>query len=243
MTFLEPMTKKKYSLDLNNFPVWPEFNWIEFEVDNSIEAVKKLHIINKNAFNTICHDLENKISKLRDENKTLNVQELEQYTHHLYGLEEQIILELNNVQSSSIIIYSFAIFENKLKMISEKVQRDFKFVLSARKSDSYTSDYWKILKSFTKLKTNTVEKYFTPIKCQMILRNIIIHQNSIATKNQYKAIHKVPGLTFNEFEEQYYLVNIENIFIEQLVEKIEIFFQELLSIIKLETNERLRNVI
>ncbi|TDD99772.1 hypothetical protein [Flavobacterium cellulosilyticum] len=237
------MTKKKLYLDLNNLPDWSEFNWIDFEVDNSIEAVKKLHQINKEAFNTICNDLESKISILRNENKALNADELGQYIQHLYGIEEQIILELNNVQSSSIIIYSFAIFENKLKMISEKVKRDFKFVLPTKKSDSYTSEYWKVLKSFADLKINSVEKYFTPIKSQMVLRNIIIHQNNVATKEQYKTIHKVPGLTFNEFEEQYYLVNIENIFIDQLVGRIEIFFRELLNIIKLETNERLRNVI
>ena len=237
------MIKKKYHLDLNNSPIWTEFNWIEFEIDNSIEALKKLHQINKEAFNSICNDLESKISKLRNENRTLNVQELEGYTQHLYGLEEQIILELNNVQSSSIIVYSFAIFENKLKMITEKVKKDFEFDLPNKKSDSYTSDYWKILRSFTNSKTNTIEKYFTPLKCQMILRNVIIHQNSFATKDQHKAIHKVKGLTFNEFEEQYFLVNIENVYIEQLVEKIETFFYELLNMIKLEANERLRNVI
>ena len=152
-----------------------------------------------------------------------------------------IILELNNVQSSSIIVYSFAIFENKLKMICSKIQKDFQFDLLGKKSDSYTSEYWRILKSFSKLKIDTIEKYFTPIKCQMVLRNIIIHQNNVAQPDQFKTIYKLNGLIFNEFENEYYLVNIENIFIEQLIPKLEIFFRELLNILKSETNERLRN--
>lgn len=232
---------KTYTFNLNDFPEWAEFNWIQFEIDNSIEALKKLYQINKDAFNTICHDLEDKVGRLRNNNAKLDAQELHDYTQHLYGLEEKTILELNNVQNSSIIIYVFAIFENKLKLISDKIQIDFKYEIAKQKSDSYTSEYWKTLKSFSN-KIGVIEKYLTPIKNQMILRNIIIHQNSIATANQYKTIGKLKGLTFNEFEGQHYLINIECSFIDQLIPRLEIFFKELLSILKSETNDRIRNV-
>lgn len=236
------MTKKNLTVDLNNFPEWSELNWIEFEIVNSLEALKKLHQINKEAFNTICVDLESKLSKLREDNKDLSTQDLSDYSQHLYGLEEQIILELNNVQNSSLIVYAFTIFENKLKMITDKIQNDFKFIVVTKNCNSYTSKYWKILKCFSKLKVEKLDKYFTPIKCQMVIRNIIVHQNNTASEKQFKTINKVKGLIFNEFEEQYFLVNIEYEFIEQLIPKLEIFFRELLEVLKSETNERIKNV-
>ena len=224
-------------------PDWPEFSWIQFEVDNSLDALKKLHEINQQAFNAICNDLESKISKLRIENNNLSGQELEQYEQHIYGLEERILLELNTVQNSSTIVYAFAIFENKLKLISDKIQQDFKFALPTTKSNSYTSEYWKILKNFSTAQINSMEKYFTPIKTQMVLRNIIIHQNSVATFDQHKTIRKVNGLKFNEFKNEYYLINVEYSFINELILKVETFFRALLEVIRYETNQRLRNVI
>jgi hypothetical protein len=236
------MTKKNLTLDLNNFPEWSEFNWIEFEIVNSLEALKKLHQINREAFTNICIDLESKLFKLREDNKDLSTQDLSDYQQHLYGLEEQIILELNNVQNSSIIIYAFTIFENKLKMITDRIQNGFKFTVTTKNRDSYTSEYWKILKCFSKLKVEKLEKYFTPLKCQTVIRNIIVHQNNIASDKQFKSINKVKGLIFNEFEEQYFLVNIEYEFVEQLITRLEIFFRELLDILKSETNERIKNI-
>ncbi len=233
------MTKKSIHFDLNNFPKWNEFNWIKYEIDNSLEALRKLHEINKNAYDEIYFDLEEKISRLKEDNKDLSQEDLSHFIQHSYGIDEQIVLELDMVQKSSLIIYAFAIFENKLKILTEKIKKDFKINISSKKSNSYTSDYWRILRCFSELNIISIEKFFISLKCQMIIRNIIVHQNNILNIKQYKNIRRFNGLTFNEFEDNFFLVKIENEFIEQLILEIELFFSQLLLIIKYESNNRL----
>lgn len=233
------MEEKRLRFNLNDFPKWPEINWIKFEIDNTVDALKKSIEINQNAFDAICNNLEQKIVKVKAENKEMDPQDLHQYIEHLHGLEERIVIELNGVQNSSVVIYGFAILENKLKMITEKLIADFEFDFPDKKGDLYVSDYWKILSGFLGEKISLIEKYYTPLKNQMVLRNVIIHQNNVAADDKYKLLKHLKTLKFNEFEGAYYLVNIENEYLGQLVNILSVFFKELIALIIVATNEKL----
>ena len=231
------MANKKLDINLNDFPEWSEINWINFEIDNTIDALRKSIEINQNSFNEICNDLELKISKLRKDNNNLNHQELDGFIEHLHGLEERIIVELNEVQNSSTVIYAFAIFENKLKMITEKIKNEFEFQLPTRQGDSYVSNYWKILKSFLEVEIDPIEKNYTKLKNQMVLRHVIIHQNNMLKDNQHKTLSRVKNIKLNEVDGNHYLVNIENIYLETLVVLVTTFFKELIIILTHHTNK------
>ncbi|OYU78889.1 MAG: hypothetical protein CFE23_16565 [Flavobacterium sp. BFFFF1] len=237
------MTAKKYNLNSKDFPDWAEFNWIQFEIENSIDAFKKSVKIQQESHAQITADLHNNIAKLKLENSdNLDEQGLEQYVEHLYGLEERITAELGMLQNSSSIIFAFAIFENKLRLICEKLKSDFDFECNV-KTDSYASDYWKMLKNFLDAEINSVEKYYSQIRHQNIVRHIIIHQNSVANQQEFKTLKRFKGLKFIKFQNSFYLNSIENYFIENLVTLIQTFFKELLIVVKNKTNDVLRNVV
>ena len=44
------MTKKKLSFDLNDITKWAEINWIKFEIYTSIDALKKLVILQNKGY-------------------------------------------------------------------------------------------------------------------------------------------------------------------------------------------------
>nr|WP_288834476.1 hypothetical protein [uncultured Flavobacterium sp.] len=231
------MTKKKLSFDLNNITKWAEINWIKFEIYTSIDALKKLVILQNEGFEIVHKDLNNKISEVRSLNKQMDEQNLDQYITHLYGIDEEIISELKRIQNISKVISIFAILESKLKVIRDKIQNDFKPNFELKKTNSVFLGHWKFLRLFLNDKIVKSEKYFTPIFNQMEVRNIFNHQDGIATKEQYDKLLHIEGLKFREFEKMFYLENIEEIFIENLFLKIESFLNELLKELQDRTNE------
>lgn len=237
---------KKIHFNSNDLTLWSELYFIEFEIDNTIHALKKHIEINENAFNTMCNDLEIKITNLRSENEYLNEYDLHNYIVNIHEVEERIIVDLKCLQHSSTVIYAFSIFENKLKMICEKIINEFDDFnkTTKEKKGSYVSYYWKILKSFLGAKINIVEKFFTPLKNQMILRNVITHQNNvIETNSQLNTLSQIKFIKTNEFQKTHYLVNIENEYLEDLTVLIESFFRELIKVLTSYTNDKLNNIV
>jgi len=234
------MTKKKLSFDLNSVTKWTEISWIKFEINTSIDALKKLVILQNEGFEIIHKDLNTKISKVRSINTQMDEQDLDQYITHLYGIDEEIIAELKRIQNITKVISIFAILESKLKVIRDKIQNDFKPNFELGKTNSVFLGHWKFLRLFFNDKNVKSEKYFTPIFNQMEVRNICNHQDGIATKEQYAKLLHLEGLKFKEFEEMFYLESIDEIFIENLFLKMESFLNELLKELRDRTNEILK---
>ena len=226
-------------IDLKNFPKWNEINWIEFEISNSIYALKKMFQIQTNGFEYLSLDIEQKISSIKKENSNMQENELNQYIKHLFGLEEEIIQNLKKIQKFSNIVIVFSITESKLKIICDKIERDFKFNIDLSNTKSVLSKHWKFLASFLEERSEIIEKYYTPIRNMIEIRNIINHQDGIATINQYKKICDIKGLKFILFEDKYYLTSIDENFVDILLKNIDEFFIELLNSLKMRTNELL----
>ncbi len=234
------MTKKKISFNLNDFQKWAEINWIKFEINTSIYALKKLVILQNEGFKTLHTDLNNKISAVRIQNLQMDEQDLDQYITHLYNIDEEIIFELKRIQNISKVLSIFAVLESKLKVIRDKLQNEFNPNFELGKTNSVFLGHWKFLRFFLNKEIIESEKYFTSIFNQMEIRNICNHQDGIATEEQYERISNIEGLKFKEFEGMFYLENIEEIFIENLLSKIESFLDELLKALQNRTNQMIK---
>lgn len=140
------MTKKKLSFNLNDFPKWAEINWIKFEIDTSIYALKKLVILQNEGFETLHNDLNNKISAEKILNIEMDEQDLDQYIAHLYQIDEEIIFELKRIQNISKVLSIFAFLESKLKVICDKLQNEFHTNFELGKTNSVFLGHWKFLR-------------------------------------------------------------------------------------------------
>lgn len=227
----------KFSFDLNNFPKWHEFNWIDFEISNSFFALKRLIILQNESFIQIREELDKKIKATERENGNLEEEQVYQYVEYLHGAEDRIINELEIIQDSSQITTAFSIFESKLKLICDKINHSFNFNFEDLKTKSYTEKHWNYIKAFIENDILSTQNKFLEIKNLSVIRNIIVHQNLIATIKQYNRVKTIDSLNFNEFNNSYYLFSIDLTFINELISKMEIFFEELLNKLEYRTNQ------
>lgn len=234
------MTKMNLSFDLKNITKWTEIYLIKFEIETSIDALKKLVTLQNESFEMINNELNTNIVEVKSHNQQMDEADLDQYIAHLYGIDEEIISELKRIQNISQVISIFAVLESKLKVIRDKIQNDFKPNFELGKTNSVLLGHWKFFRLFFDYQSLKSEKYFTSIFNQMEVRNICNHQDGIATKEQYAKLSNIDGLNFREFEELFYLEGIDKIFIENLFLKTESFLGELLKELRDKTNEILK---
>ena len=225
--------------DIEKFPKWTEFNWIHFEILNSLNALNKMIVLQNESFMKVREELDKKIKSAERENGHLKEELMNQYVDRLYGVEDKIIYELELIQDSSQVTTTFSIFESKLKLICDKINSSFNFKITD-KTKSYNQKYWNYLKAFIGNDISSLENQFKEIKKLSVVRNIIVHQNLIATKNQYEKIKNINELNFIDSNNLYYLYSIDLAFINSLISKISKFFNELLSHLKIKTNQLLK---
>lgn len=226
---------RKFGITLNNPTPWPEIFWIQYDIDTSIEALKKMIDLQNNSYYDLDEQLFRKIKTTRRTSGFKTEEEVEQYVSHLHGIEESIVAELRKIQVANQINAVFSIFENKLKMICDKLNRDYNFQLPEKKSP-YIPYYWKTLQNFLEEGSNQTEKYYTPIYNKYVVRNVLNHQDSIAEKKQYDMFKHIENIMTIESHDKYYIYEIDQSFCSILIDQIEVFFKKLLQTLKEKTN-------
>lgn len=231
------MTKKKFSIDLNNYPKWGEINWIDLEITNSIYALEKLIEVQDEALHQVEDDLLRKIKNTERSNGNLDEMTLDMYVEHLHGIEQRIVLEFERIQDSSQITTIFSIFESKLKLVCDNISSEFQFNPEPKKTNSIIHKHWQFLNSFLDDDIRPLEKHFTPIYNRNVLRNIIVHQNSIADTKQYNELKNFNGISFYEGIDSYHIYEISKTFIRELLALVKLFFELLIKILTQKTNQ------
>lgn len=231
------MTKKKFSINLNSFPKWGEINWIDLEITNSIFALEKLIGVQDEALHKVEDDLFRKIKNTERSNGNLDEMTLDMYVEHLHGIEQRIVLEFERIQDSSQITTIFSIFESKLKLVCDKIYSEFQFKPEPKKTNSIIHKHWHFLNSFLQDDIRPLEKHFTPIYNRNTIRNIIVHQNSIADVKQYNELKNFDGISFYENINSFHIYEISKNFIRELLALVKLFFEILIKILVQKTNK------
>jgi len=208
---------------------WGELHYEEFETNIGIDA---LILLNENQENTF-NQLKVKLIKDIKEDKNLqfiNSEYFASYYQHMYEIEEITLDKLKLHQRYAILLSVFSFFEGRLKSISEKIEHHFEFKIKIDdlNSNNHVLKYWNYLLKVYELNIEKIEPYFTPIKQQTIVRNIIAHQEGYLKGGEQKKITIVPGLLLKEFGSitQIEITNTE--YFSNLVKKIKSFFKELI---------------
>lgn len=230
------MTAKKFTFNLNDYPKWAEINWLRFETSNSIDAVRKLISMQREMLKTVQNELHEKIKAAEKENESMEEEMLGQYLEHLYGMDERMTSELVRVTNVSDISTVLSIFESKLKVICDRIIEHFGGELPTE-SNSVIHKHWKFLKDFLGGHLGKTESPYTYIKNTYVLRNVIVHQDSEASKEQFNKINGVKNIELVNFENQtFYIKKIDDKFIDDLTDRIDVFFIEAFKSLQMKTN-------
>ncbi|WP_106914604.1 hypothetical protein [Chryseobacterium aurantiacum] len=226
---------RKFGITKDSPALWTEIFLIEYDISLSIDALKAMIDLQNRAYSVLDAELYMKIKSTRRDNGSMNENELEQYIGHLHGIEESILLEMENIQTANQIGAIFSVFENKMKMICEKLKKYFNFDFP-KKEGSYIPYYWKILKGFLEEESNQVERYYTPICNKYTTRNVLQHQNNVANKRQFEAFKHLKEIETIEFENEHHIIKIDSRFCEVLLFEINLFFEKLILALKTKTS-------
>lgn len=208
---------------------WEELYFFEFEIEIGLEA---FHALNSSQEKMLKLTKE-KFDKFIAEDEALNsIEPRDQgsYYSQFFEREEMTINELQRQQRYSMVLSVFSFFEGKLKSICQQIESSFNFKI---KIDDLNSQddlmrYWKFLEKVFEIDTKSIEIFFTPIKQQKIVRNIIAHQDGIVDKDKRKKIVIVRGLSVKEFGDEAIIELQDSTYVLYLLEKMGSFFKKLI---------------
>lgn len=229
---------RKFGIIPENKVVWSEIFLIEYDINLSIDALKAMIDLQDKAYSVVDEELYTKMKSTRRNNGFMDEDELEQFISHLHGIEESILFELENIQIANQIGAIFSVFENKMKMICEKIERNFNYQVPPKKG-AYIPYYWKGIKGFVQGESNQLESYYTPIYNKYVVRNVLHHQNRIAEIKQFETFKHIQEIETIEFQNEHHIVKIDSQFCEILLSEIKIFFEKLIEVLKKKTTKKL----
>ena len=232
--------------NLNRPFKWGELNCIEFETKIGIDAYRVLNKNQEESLLLIKQKFEDDLKAV----EKLDPIELEHQGSFYYQIaerEEMIIEELQRQQRYAICLSIFSFLEGRLKSICDKIEQrfEFKIKLDDLNKRNDLMRYWNYLVKIYEIDVQKITPFFTPLKNQKIVRNIIAHQDGIISKEQKGKINIVSGLGKKQIDNELRIEIKDTSYNIYLLEKIEVFFEKLLFAIdkrdkekELDNNER-----
>ncbi|UTW61684.1 hypothetical protein KFE98_16970 [bacterium SCSIO 12741] len=210
---------------------WGELTYFEFEVNLGVQSLWKFE---QNLTSSLADSL-SEFKQAIESDETLKAQEPEfegQYFYQFYGQEEQILEELRNRQNHALTLSIYSFFEGQLRSMCGLIESsfDFKIKLKDLGSQEDLMLYWNYLTKVYEINPGTLEKFFTPIKQNKVIRNAIAHQGGVLNNNQYKKADKRKeiGLQFPVVHNGYSIEFVESRFFQFLLTQMDEFLKELI---------------
>lgn len=213
---------------------WGEISYLDFDISNSFDALRKLNSNQEKSLSESKKDLEDTIKSIRNYNKDGEEEFIESYIHHKTYDNEIMIDEIQRLQRYSLVMSIFAFYEAKLKYICNIVESEFHFKIKLTDLNNYKGDlvkYWTYLDKVYQMPTEELQHLFDPINSQKKIRNLIVHHDGIATEKNIKEIPKTEGISFRKNADLYFLQIEANVYVEFLLKNINLFFESLLKAI------------
>ncbi|WP_412987661.1 hypothetical protein [Pontimicrobium sp. IMCC45349] len=190
------MAKLKFNLNDIHLYDWGELYWFDNNVDISLSAIHLL--INNQEKSLKEHYL--KLKKKREkELPNVPIEYRDSYEQHFFEHADMTIERLAFFQRGLILGSIFIQIESDMKELINLISEEFKICFNDVK-DNMIQQYWKFLVNDFKIETDGVEKYFTPIVNEKIVRNAISHQGSYLTNEQLESFHPKNGIKLKGYE-------------------------------------------
>jgi len=152
------------------------------------------------------------------------------YYMQIFERDEMIIREILRQQRYALCLSIFSFFEGRLKALCTVIENKFNFKLKVEDLNGNEDllRYWNYLAKVFEVEVGPLEKYYTPIRNQKIVRNLIAHQNGIPRPEQVKKINIVRGIALKASGEVHQIIIHDPIYILDLLDRMELFLKELL---------------
>jgi hypothetical protein len=217
------------TIDFSNIYLftWEDLNYTEVENEIGVEAFKKLCTNQESSLKITEQEFKELVNI---EFSTLKPEEQGSYYMQIFQRDELMIKELLRQQRYSLCLSIFSFFEGRLKTICTQIEHDFNFRIKINDLNSNEDllKYWNYLIKVFELDAANLEKYFTPIKQQKIVRNLIAHQNGMPRTEQEKKLNIVEGIQLEQYEGFCQIVINDPAYIINLLDAMYFFLKELL---------------
>lgn len=209
---------------------WDNLYYIELENEVGIESFKKLCDNQEASLMTTEQEFKELVT---GEMKKLHPDDQSSYYMQIFERDEMIIKEILRQQRYALCLSIFSFFEGRLKALCTLIENKFNFKLKVGDLNGNEDllRYWNYLEKVFEVEVGPLEKYYTPIRHQKAVRNLIAHQNGIPRPEQAKKINIVKGLALQALGEFQQIVIHDPIYIMDLLDRMELFLKELLLVV------------
>lgn len=201
---------------------WEELYYTEIENEIGLSAFR---ILNKNQEEALIETKKEFNRRIKVDLDMLDVDDRANYYAQIFEREELAIREMQRQQRYSLCLSLFSFFEGRLKTICTALEKefDFKLRISDLNADDDLMRYWNYLEKVYEMDMTELIPFFTPIRQNKLVRNIIAHRGGNASNEQFERIKKIKGITYIK-NDIYFQIHIdENNYINYLVEKMDNF--------------------
>lgn len=204
---------------------WPEFHYIQFDLDLSLSVLFKHNDNNERLLKEQNSELE-KVIQADKLFESLNDQDKANYYVQTYDYLTLTIEELTQKQRYSMVLVIFSFIEKSLSRVSEVVEKRIDKKRNKPKSESKIQNYYDFLKLANNIDSDLLDGLFRKIDEQRNIRNSIAHNDGITDDLDNELIKY--GIVFQKYEDQYLIRIEENTYINYLLNTCNSFFQKLL---------------
>lgn len=225
---------------------WEQLYWLEFEIRRTFDVFLKINRNQENFLEELEKILKKSIGTSKKECVDFTVEEQSQYLNHLYFYSESTIEQLQKLQRYSLIVSVFSFFESKLSDLCKNIESKFQFSIKLNdlnKTNGDISKYWFYLKKVVEIESKSVEPFFTIINQQRKIRNIIVHQDGFIDKEKTTRLTLIEGCEIQNIDNLSFIIIEQDIYVENILEKMDQFFKELFVCISYRFSELKNNKI
>lgn len=213
---------------------WPDLYYIEMETEVGLNALQKLCLNQEAALASAVKGFENYLAIDPTYSSLESPEYKASYRHQMFEREEMILDELRKQQRYSMCLSIYSFFEGRLREVCNLIEVEFAFKikLGDLNSSDHLMQYHSYLSKVYEANLSSAEPYFTPIKISKGVRNLIAHHSGWTNNNKLaESIEKRIGFTQQKFGNSFQVVITSHRYILYLIEKMELYFKELLIIV------------
>lgn len=232
----------KLTFDFTNVPSyeWAESYYLTYELDINLSSIKESVLYHTQLVKDKREQLKNAIdsdtylqSDEKDEFKA-------QYYHQRFEHAERAIDDLEEILYNSSVLTVFSVFEGKMKYLCELIESETKSKLKHTDLKSSNGDFGQFIKYLTSVfgvETIKSNSYTDAISKYKTVRNKIAHQNSKISSSELTRIKTLNNLKTDSFGDFHKLTITSHLFITELIDTIDKYFQELVKEVDKRMNE------
>lgn len=194
----------------------------KFEIEIGIAAMRSFIGNQEEAWKKTREQIDRFIENKRNDMRFSSDEERNDFYEGIEQVEGTALDEMKRLQRYSAYLAIFSFFESRLKVISSKIEREFKFIENNFTDRSYIVKYWNHIKKGLKIETDVSITFWNLVK---VVRNDIAHNNGKPFNDEHRKAVNSLGLSLSDYSQD---IEVSVEFLSKLLSDMELFFKELL---------------